>query len=148
MCLRAQRLPVVPRLSGDVLMIGWHGWSSGAFDPDPEHDYWTGPQDTAPVQPDGSMGEVYPDSGINPIYTAGGYSGDMQNQHTPGAERALAEFEQLLHEWDSRTTVAKMLDELDRQLGRLRPGGQWAKNEEEAVKLLRLLAYRMRRKLA
>lgn len=112
-------------------MIGYSGWCSGSFDPEPEHGQWLGPQDTAPVQPDGSLGEVAPGPGP-----------------TPAAERALAEFEQLLHQWDAKTTVAQMLEELDLQLGRLRPGGSWTKPEEEAVKLLRLLAYRMRRKLA
>lgn len=117
-------------------MIGFSGYFSGAFDPDPEFSQgWSagsagpvGPQDPAPVQPDPKSPD--PKSLVDPL-----------------ALRALAEFEQLLHEWDSRTTVAQMLDELDKQLGRLRPGGPWMSNEEEAVKLLRLLAYRMRRKL-
>lgn len=62
----------------------------------------------------------------------------------PTANRALAEFEQILAEVDKRAGLLLLIEDLDEQFRRLRPGGSWADFEREAVEKMRSIIWRIR----
>lgn len=112
---------------------GFSGFWPGGYDPDPDFlPHWqSAPMETPATEPEVTAPAVGEGSVVVPLL-----------------DKALAEFEQLLHEYDQKTSVGELLEQLDRQLGRLRPGGSWTSGETEAVKVLLLVAARLRRKLA
>lgn len=116
-----------------------NAWWRADYDPDPRYlAHWLAqPLETAAVQSE-FLGEQLPS--ISRDYAA------VRIAQPPTAEKALAAFEQLLDEFDTQTTLAQYVRDLDAQLSQLRPGGNWWESERKAVEQLRLLIVRMRRR--